>query len=98
VSPTTELNTDGHTAEGQELSALGREGAALKLVEAQMRQLEREFPEWFAYFDETGPDVARREEVVELMATAPNAFALGLLFGKYSMRIEIESITGRSWV
>lgn len=94
MSPTTDLidNQDRNS------SAHGREGAALKLVEAQMRQLEREFPEWFAYFDETGPDVARREEVVELMATAPNAFALGLLFGKYSMRIEIESITGRSWV
>jgi len=74
------------------------ERRALASAEFQMAKLEREFPDWWALFDDTLPDMAPRAEVVELMLSAPNPFALGLLYGKFTMRQEIAAITKREWV
>lgn len=71
---------------------------ALLLASTHLSKLEREFPGWWARFDDTSPDTAPRAEVLELMTSAPNSFALGVLYGKYTMRLEINAMTGREWV
>lgn len=73
------------------------EGIAVTRCDNKMIELERQFPSWFELFEDTEPDNALRFEVVELMASAPNDFALGLMYGKFTMRLEMESVTGRAF-
>lgn len=79
-------------------SEFREERDSLSFISLKLEELERQFPEWITLFDNTSPDIAPRAEVVKLMATAPNPFALGVLFGKYTMRQEIAAMTGREWV
>lgn len=78
--------------------ASAQERHALALAEAEMAKLETQFTQWWALFDDTSPYMAPRAEVVELMETAPNAFALGVFYGLYTMRLEIAAMTKREWV
>lgn len=73
------------------------EGFALAACEKKMVELQVNHPDWYELFEDTFPDNAPREEVVELMASAPTDFAKGLMFGKFSMRLELEAVTGRAF-
>ena len=82
------------TGENSSASAL-LEQEAMQRCDRKMQELSVQFPAWFELYDETLPDNAPREEVVELMRSAPSDFAMGLLFGKFTMRLELETMTGR---
>lgn len=71
------------------------EREALERCDRKMQELSTKHPDWFELFDDTLPDNAPRSEVVELMQTAPSDFAMGLMYGKFTMRIELETMTGR---
>lgn len=51
-------------------------------------------PEWHEQYEETDLATAPSEEVLELLVTAPNSFAKGLVSGVLRMRLSIASITG----
>jgi hypothetical protein len=74
------------------------EQAALSVCAQKMKQLQAAHPDWFALYEDTPVNTARRLEVVELMHSAPNDFALGLMHGVYAMRIELEAVTGRQFL
>jgi hypothetical protein len=70
-------------------------------MERAARELEAtrtKHPEWFYRYEEMMPYCAQRAEVVELMHSAPTAFCLGLLYGKFTMRFELAMVTGRPFV
>ena len=85
LSPTGEANSPAYILEQESIARCDR----------AMLDLANKFPDWFELYDETLPDNAPREEVVELMASAPNDFALGVMHGKFGMRLELEAMTGR---
>lgn len=55
-------------------------------------------PEFFAYLEDVDPDTAPRAELVDLMNSAPNEQVKFYLFGKFTMRLVIASVTGREFV
>lgn len=75
----------------------GPEAAAITRCDKSMQDLQVQHPDWFELFDDTLPDSAPRAEVVELMHTAPNDFARGMMYGKFTMRLELEAVTGRAF-
>lgn len=82
----------------QEISQAPRnEIDATRRCDLKMQDLQRGHPDWYELFDDTLPDSAPRQEVVELMMSAPNDFAMGLMYGKFTMRLEIEAMTGRAF-
>ncbi len=91
-SETTMLGAGNLISDSQE------ERAALKVAEAKMLEVETQFPEWWSMYEDVVPDTAPRAEVVELLQSAPNDFARGVVYGKYLMRLEIAAITKRPWV
>jgi hypothetical protein len=73
------------------------EVTAIARCDQKMNELKEQHADWFELFDDTLPDSAPRAEVVELMMSAPNDFALGLMYGKFTMRLELEAVTGRDF-
>lgn len=63
-----------------------------------MTSIGRTDPGWMAYYEDALPDTADREVVIDLMRSAPNPFAMGVLYGKFLLRIEIAQITGREFL
>lgn len=88
--------TEGGPSES-EMSAADMERHAEVRCARLMVELERHHPDWYELYEDTSPDTASRADVVELMYSAPTDFALGLLYGKFTMRVEIASITGREF-
>lgn len=76
---------------------MSAERAALVRPEQEMDRLRQVHPGWYAAYDEAMIDTADRAVYVELLNTAPTPFAVGLLYGKFAMRMEIEQITGRAF-
>lgn len=74
------------------------ERAALRIAESKMLQVEQKYPDWWSLYEDVVPDTAARAEVVELLATAPDDFSRGVIYGKYLMRLEIAAITKRPWL
>lgn len=74
------------------------EAAALRIAEAAIAKVAANFPDWFLLFEDVQIETASRQELTELMSTAPTEFVHGLLHGVYLMRIEIAAITGRDWI
>ena len=70
---------------------------AIARCDKKINDLREQHADWFELFDDTLPDSAPRAEVVELMASAPSDFALGLMYGKFTMRLELEAVTGREF-
>lgn len=73
------------------------EETAIARCDTRIKELQQSHPDWFELFDDTLPDNAPRSEVVELMLSAPNDFSMGLMYGKYTMRLEIAAVTGRDF-
>jgi len=63
----------------------------------EINQLKETHAEFFAWFEDVDPDSAPRGELVDLMANSPNDAVKYFLFGKYTMRLQLASITGREF-
>lgn len=72
------------------------EDSILKTMFAEIEGLRETHPEYFAYFEDVDPDTAPRAELVDLMASAPNAQVKYFLFGKYTARLAQATATGRA--
>lgn len=71
------------------------EAAGMALVEAQWDEIRGRFPDWYARYDELMPDTAAsRSELAELWATAPTPWAAALIYGKFTLRLEISVHAG----
>lgn len=71
------------------------EAVALHRAHEENRVLREKHPEWMAVFDDSFLDtLATQREMHELMATAPNLFALGVVYGKLTLRLELAAHTG----
>lgn len=73
------------------------ESVVVRDLFADIASLKDTHPDYFAYFDDVDPDTATREELLDLMTSAPNERVKYFLFGKYSMRLTIASVTGREF-
>lgn len=73
------------------------ESEVLSKCHRMMKASDLTDPSWFAKYEDSFPDTAARDEVVELMRTAPDQFSLGVMYGKYLMRQEIAAMTGREF-
>lgn len=67
-----------------------------QMLLASIADLGRTHPTYFAGLDDTDLDTAPREEIVELMASAPNDQVKYFLLGALAMRMARAAITGRS--
>lgn len=63
----------------------------------QLQQLRESAPDWYAYFEDVDADICSREQLLDLINSAPNDAAKFFLLGKYTMRLAIASITGREF-
>ena len=73
------------------------EVATLASCQSKLIQLQNQAPDWFAFYEDSMPDTADRATLVELLRTAPNDFAKGVLYGKFVMRMDMAAITGRGF-
>lgn len=73
------------------------EREALARCHADMSRLQNDAPDWYAFYEDAQPDSAEKAVLIELMRTAPNDFARGLLYGNILMRMTIAGITGRDF-
>lgn len=62
---------------------------------AEIRALQSSHPEWFAYFEDTDPDVCSEADLFRMIDTAPSNVARAFLVGKMTLRQQIAAITGR---
>lgn len=83
------------SAQSSESQAIERE--VMNKCQALMHAVAKVDPAWLAYYEDSFPSTAEREVIVDLMNSAPNHFVLGLLYGKFLMRLEIAQITGREF-
>lgn len=90
IATSPELPVDTSEQTNNEMLATSR-------CDTKMQEVQRIHADWFELFEDTLPDSAPREEVIELMLSAPNDFALGLMYGKFTLRLELEAITGRAF-
>jgi hypothetical protein len=60
-----------------------------------MHVLARQHPDWFARLDAIDPDLASREDLEQMIETAPTVFLAGYLYGKLTMRVQLDAITRR---
>ena len=51
-------------------------------------------PDWFFYLEDVDPDRASREEMMDLMRTAPTLEAKFFIFGTLTMRIQNARLFG----
>lgn len=54
-------------------------------------------PEWHAQYESMDLARSSSEEILELLKSAPNSFAKGLLGGVLYMRLDIAAVTGRAF-
>lgn len=64
-------------------------------VAADTQALKLHHPDWVQAYEDAMPHTATTEELMELLITAPSAYAKGLISGLCSMRIEMAAISGR---
>jgi hypothetical protein len=101
-SPTTARPAYAHDHVSQTQADTARdlqfkEAVAARCVVAEMAELRRCHPGWFHRMDDAEPDTASSDELLELLRDAPTAFAKGLVFGKFQLRMELAAMTGRSF-
>lgn len=65
---------------------------------AQIGDLSRTHPNYFNLFEDTCLDSAPREELVKLMASAPNDLVKFYVFGRYNARVALAGATGRAFL
>ena len=68
---------------------------AIKACNVSMESLRAQHPDWYEQMDDVAVDSAPRADIVELLHSAPNEFARGFIYGKFTMRMELAAVTGR---
>ena len=65
---------------------------------AHLTKLEAKFPDWFQKCDRilSHPLSSERHDLIDAMASAPDFFLKGILYGAYFSSLEIEQVTGRA--
>lgn len=91
VSLQIDADPVGDVAESLEYSVMQR-------CNAEMAAVQRLDPAWFELFEEVSVFNAPRDELVDLMNSAPNAFMRGQLLGVFMMRVEMEAVTDRPFI
>lgn len=69
------------------------------VISPMLLEIERvghSYPEYFQRFDDSNVNTAPQAELLDLMAAAPTDAVKFFLFGVYTMRVAINSVTGRS--
>lgn len=90
--------SDATTSQGSGQTGLaGLETELVNRLNQRIASLRQTNPEWFAYLEDVDPDTARRAELVDMMASAPNDLLLGFLYGKFTNRLVLATITGREF-
>jgi hypothetical protein len=62
-----------------------------QMIAEQFRQLELSHPQWADLYETADFSSPSNPDVMELLSTAPNGFAAGLIYGKISVLRSIES-------
>lgn len=88
-------NQDSKQTQMTEAQAI--EGEVINKCHELMDAVNRTDPGWMAMYEDALPDSAEREVIVDLMKSAPNHFALGVLYGKFLMRMQIAEMTDREF-
>jgi hypothetical protein len=73
------------------------EAQAARACQDDMRQLREQHPLWLFHFEDAEADTADADALIDLLVSAPNAFAKGLIFGKFTLRMQLAAITSRSF-
>ncbi len=71
------------------------EKTILASCHAAMAKLQYDAPDWFAWYEDSQPDSAEKDVLLELLRTAPDDFSRGLLYGTLIMQMAIRQITQR---
>lgn len=75
----------------------GLEAQGLIQCQQEMSDLRQDHALWFSEFEDIDPDTADVEDVLSLLQTAPSGFAKGLIFGKFTLRMQLAAVTGRGF-
>lgn len=62
---------------------------------SEMQVIQRLHPEWHQKYEDTPAETSSAIELMNLLESAPNSFAKGLVSGALQVRLEIASVTGR---
>ena len=79
------------------LRLLTLEAQGARSILPEIAALRREHPVWLFRFEDVEPGTADAEEVLDLLMSAPNSFAKGLVFGMFTCRMQIAAVTGRAF-
>lgn len=91
------MSEDKNTNLTQAPASYGPSAVVIACVE-RLTDLERQYPEWFAEYEDAAVDTAAdRAQIESLMATAPDEALRMMLFGKLVMRTQIAAITERAF-
>lgn len=72
------------------------EATSMAQVERHWYEIRQNYPDWYARYDELMPDTtATRSEMAALWASAPTPWAAGVVYGKFTLRLETSAHTGR---
>jgi hypothetical protein len=63
----------------------------------EMRLIEQQHPHWFDMYEEFQVEHCSGEELQALLASAPNAYAKGLVTGALKVRLEMAAASGRAF-
>ena len=75
------------------------EYATMESTAAHWETIRTKYPDWHAMYEDVMPDtVATRSEMIELWTTAPTDWAKGVMYGKFTLRLEIAAHTGIAFV
>lgn len=74
-----------------------KEDELVKSMFAEIQKLRDSHPDYFAWFEDVDPDTASRSDLTDLMVSAPTEQVKFFLFGKFSMRLMIATVTGREF-
>ena len=88
------MTADNTTSQnGPQTPAPGAE--SVRQCHASLLKLQDESPEWYAAFEDCDPDLCPKDELMQLMDSAPTMEARMFLYGKLTLRQAISAITGR---
>lgn len=80
------------------MTAENQENTIVKKMFSEIESLRDSNPDFFADFEDIDPDTATRSELVDLMEKSPTDQVRFFLFGKFTMRLMIASVTGRAFI
>lgn len=74
-----------------------REAEIVQPIFAALADVKRTDRAYFEQLEDTDPQTAPRGALVALLASAPNDLVKGFILGQLTIRISIQSLTGREF-